>query len=437
MTDAGRHERGGRRLRRPDARGGPRAHPGRPRGAPATWSGEPPHEMTIGRCQRSDDIIEPRLKTQWFIDVKPMAERAMQAVRERRTRFVPAALREGLLRLAREHPRLEHQPPTLVGPPHPSLVLPRWPRHRHRRSGRPDALRDLRLGRRLVQDADTFDTWFSSGLWPFSTLGWPDETPDLATYYPTTVMETGHDILFFWVARMMMLGEWLTGREPFSVVYLSGLVRDPYGQKMSKTKGNVIDPLAHHGRHRRRRAALRPRERCRARAPTSASRRPTSTAPATSPTSSGTRRASCWAPRPAELPADAALSLPEAGPPRPRRALDPVALRRSPSARRRQPTRASSSPRPARILHAAIWSEYCDWYLEMAKVRLGGDGARGHAGGHVAGARLGARSLPAHAPPGHAAHHRGDLGPPAAPARRRRPAHHGRLAGPARTELGR
>ena len=95
----------------------------------------------------------------------------------------------------------------------------------------------------LTQDPDIFDTWFSSGLWPWSTLGWPDETPDLATYYPTSVMETGYDIIFFWVARMMMLGIELTGTEPFHTVYLSGLIRDPAGQKMSKTKGNVVDPL--------------------------------------------------------------------------------------------------------------------------------------------------------------------------------------------------
>ena len=95
----------------------------------------------------------------------------------------------------------------------------------------------------LEQDPDIFDTWFSSGLWPFSTLGWPAQTADLARYYPGSVMETGYDIIFFWVARMMMLGEWLTGQAPFEAVYLSGLVRDPYGQKMSKTRGNVVDPL--------------------------------------------------------------------------------------------------------------------------------------------------------------------------------------------------
>jgi valyl-tRNA synthetase len=95
----------------------------------------------------------------------------------------------------------------------------------------------------LTQETDIFDTWFSAGLWPFSTLGWPDQTPDLARFYPTQVMETAYEILFFWVARMMMLGLHLTDTEPFEVVYLHGIVRDPYGQKMSKTKGNVVDPL--------------------------------------------------------------------------------------------------------------------------------------------------------------------------------------------------
>src|SRR5260370_850334 len=95
----------------------------------------------------------------------------------------------------------------------------------------------------MRQETDVLDTWFSSALWPFSTMGWPDETPDLATFYPTDVLMTGFDILFFWVARMIMMGLRFTGRAPFSQVFLNGLVRDEFGQKMSKTKGNVIDPI--------------------------------------------------------------------------------------------------------------------------------------------------------------------------------------------------
>jgi valyl-tRNA synthetase len=108
----------------------------------------------------------------------------------------------------------------------------------------PDACAECgRPASELRQETDIFDTWFSSGLWPFSTLGWPDDTPDLQRFYPTSVMETAYDILFFWVARMMMLGLFCTDVEPFHTVYLSGMIRDPYGQKMSKTKGNVVDPL--------------------------------------------------------------------------------------------------------------------------------------------------------------------------------------------------
>jgi valyl-tRNA synthetase len=203
-----------------------------------------PHDMDIGRCQRSDDVVEPRLKTQWFIRTGPLAEKALRATREGRTRILPARFEkvwEHWLTGIRDWNVSRqlwwgHRIPAWYCPDGHVTVSddPAGP-NRCDICGRPAA--------DLQQDPDIFDTWFSSGLWPFSTLGWPDATPDFERFYPTSVMETGYDIIFFWVARMMMLGIELTGVEPFHTVYLSGLIRDPYGQKMSKTKGNVIDPL--------------------------------------------------------------------------------------------------------------------------------------------------------------------------------------------------
>ena len=144
----------------------------------------------------------------------------------------------------------------------------------------------------LTRDEDVLDTWFSSALWPFSTLGWPDETPELKRYYPTNVLVTGFDIIFFWVARMMMMGLHFMKEVPFHDVYIHALVRDEKGAKMSKSKGNVIDPLRPDRRLRRRRAALHAGARWRRRAATSSSRRSASRATATSRPSSGTPRAS-------------------------------------------------------------------------------------------------------------------------------------------------
>ncbi len=206
--------------------------------------GERPHEMIIGRCQRSSDALAPRLKTQWFIRPGPLAERALAATRSGRTRIVPPRFEktwEHWLTNIRDWNVSRqlwwgHRIPAWYCPDGHVTVSPDP-------DGPSVCEACARPAAELRQDPDIFDTWFSSGLWPFSTLGWPDGTPDYGAFYPTSVMETCYDIIFFWVARMMMLGLHLTDREPFHTIYLSGLIRDPEGQKMSKTKGNVVDPL--------------------------------------------------------------------------------------------------------------------------------------------------------------------------------------------------
>lgn len=204
-----------------------------------------PHASNPARCQRSNDILEPRLRTQWFIKAKPLAEKALAATRSGKTRIVPSHFEK----------TWEHW---LTDIRDWNVSRQLWWGHRipawycddghitvsDRAEGPSGCSECGALAESLVQESDIFDTWFSSGLWPFSTLGWPDQTSDLKRFYPSQVMETGHDILFFWVARMMMLGIELMGEPPFETIFLHGMVRDPEGQKMSKTKGNVVDPLS-------------------------------------------------------------------------------------------------------------------------------------------------------------------------------------------------
>ena len=205
---------------------------------------ERPHQMVVGHCDRCGTVVEPRLSVQWFIRVKPLAERALASVREGRTTIVPAHFEKVYAHwMENIHDWAVgrqlwwgHRIPAWFCPDGHATVT-------DAESG-PDACAECgRPASELTQETDIFDTWFSSGLWPFSTLGWPDETPDMARFYPTSVMETGYDILFFWVARMMMLGLFCTGVEPFHTVYLHGMIRAEGGVKMSKTKGNTVDPL--------------------------------------------------------------------------------------------------------------------------------------------------------------------------------------------------
>ncbi|RPH36898.1 MAG: valine--tRNA ligase [Chloroflexi bacterium] len=206
--------------------------------------GEQSHEMVVGHCERCGTVVEPRLSVQWFIRTADLAARALASVREGRTTIVPAHF-EKVYTHWMENIRdwavgrqlwWGHRIPAWFCPDEHITVSDEL-------EGPAACATCGRPAADLVQESDIFDTWFSSGLWPFSTLGWPDDTPDLRRFYPTSVMETGYDILFFWVARMMMLGLFLTDVEPFHTVYLHGLVRAQGGVKMSKTKGNVTDPV--------------------------------------------------------------------------------------------------------------------------------------------------------------------------------------------------
>lgn len=219
------------------------------------------HMMSIGRCQRCNEIVEPYLSTQWFVKTKPLAEPAIEAVEKGIVKIIPESWTKTYFHWMRNindwcisrQLWWGHQIPAYYcrdcfNIPEDFKQIPI--------EARPivsyEAVKKCPVcgSERIVRDPDVLDTWFSSALWPFSTLGWPEDTMDLRDFYPTDLMETGFDILFFWVARMMMMGihfmnrgEDLEKRVPFRTVYLHAMVRDEKGQKMSKTKGNVIDPI--------------------------------------------------------------------------------------------------------------------------------------------------------------------------------------------------
>lgn len=196
-----------------------------------------PHDMTVPISQRGGEIIEPMVSEQWFLKMQPLADKAMQAVRDGRIKIVPEHFEKVYFHWLENIQDWCISRQLWWGHRIPAWTHTETGEIKINLDGPPDD------SGKWQQDPDVLDTWFSSGLWPFSTLGWPTETPDLTRFYPTHMMETGYDILFFWVARMIMMGLWLTDEAPFDTVYLHGIVRDENGQKMSKTKGNVIDPL--------------------------------------------------------------------------------------------------------------------------------------------------------------------------------------------------
>ena len=318
-----------------------------------------PHVHQVGHSSRSAAVIEPRLSDQWFVEVRPLADKAIAAVQAGDVRFVPERMAKPFVEW------LENLHDWCI-----SRQLwwgQRIPAWHHEQTG------EIRVSAEpidepgWVQDPDVLDTWFSSQLWPFSVFGWPEQTPELARWYPTSTLVTGYDINTFWVSRMLMISLWFNDVVPFHVVHNHGLVRDEYGKKMGKSFGNVIDPLLlieRYGADATRFALLR-------------SAAPGTDAPLAEEWVEGTKRFAnkLWNAgrfalsnlddvRPGDLPDVAALAL-----------EDRWILSRLEAVRAEVEAGYEGFDWPVvcRGLYHFVWDELADWYLEAVKVRVYGD----------------------------------------------------------------
>jgi valyl-tRNA synthetase len=325
------------------------------------------YTVPLGHCQRCDTVIEPLVSKQWFVRMKPLATPALNAVKYGQIRILP----ERFTKIYCDWLENIHDW---------TISRQLWWGHRipvwycddcgEMIISRQDVTRCPRCeGSSLRQDEDVLDTWFSSWLWPFSTLGWPEDTPDLQRYYPTSVMETGYDIIFFWVARMVMAGIHFMGTIPFHTIYLHGMVRDAKGEKMSKSKNNVADPLEiidQYGTD-----ALR--------FTLATSSTPGNDMKLVPERIVGNRNFAnkIWNAARFVLMATAESStgVPPLESLRPRTLADRWILSRL-ARLIEDVTRLLDEYQfgeAGRRIHEFFWSEYCDWYLEIAKVQLQGD----------------------------------------------------------------